>query len=145
MRIFTKCAWMTMTKLSANCGLIAPQIQDWLHTLQEMSKGCNLLFQRSDDLVSWKGRPYNLYCVKNVPIWSFSGPYFPVFPVFCKSPYSVQIWENTNQKKLFGHCSRRIKLNEMFTYFAIMIKCCAQYVSMLCPYFHHWRCKITFI
>ena len=40
----------------------------------------------------------------------FSGPYFPVFGLnteIYKSPYSVRIQENKDQKKLrFGHFSR---------------------------------------
>ena len=45
------------------------------------------------------------HCVKSVQIRSFSGPYFPVFGSNTdiygrKSPYSVRIQENTDQKKL---------------------------------------------
>ena len=41
--------------------------------------------------------------MKIIHIWSFPGPYFPVFWTECgglhsKSTYSVQIWENTDQK-----------------------------------------------
>ena len=38
------------------------------------------------------------YCVESVQI-VFSGPYFPVFEL-SKSPYSLRIQENTDQKKL---------------------------------------------
>ena len=44
------------------------------------------------------------HCVKSVQNGVFSGPYFPVFglntDIYCKSPYSVRIQENTDQKKL---------------------------------------------
>ena len=41
------------------------------------------------------------HCVKSVLIGVFSGPYFPAFGLNTgKSPYSVQIWENTDQKRL---------------------------------------------
>ena len=33
------------------------------------------------------------HCVKNVRIWSFSGPYFPAFPV----SLHIQMRENTDQ------------------------------------------------
>ena len=34
------------------------------------------------------------FCVKNVGIRSYSGP---LFPVYCISPYLVQMWENADQ------------------------------------------------
>ena len=50
-------------------------------------------------------------CVKSVRIRSFSGPFFPVFALnteirirteygdlLCKSPYSIRMRENTDQK-----------------------------------------------
>ena len=48
----------------------------------------------------------DIHYVKSVQIRSrsFSGPYFPVIglntEIYCKSPYSVQIQDNTDQKKL---------------------------------------------
>ena len=41
------------------------------------------------------------HCVKSVQIRSFSGPYFPEFG---KSPYSVQIRENTDTFHAMSHC-----------------------------------------
>ena len=41
---------------------------------------------------------WTIHCVKNVPIQSFSGPYFPAFGLI--SPHSFQVWENTDQKNL---------------------------------------------
>ena len=41
-----------------------------------------------------------LYCVKSVQIRSFSGPYFPSLGLITKTPYSVRMLENTDQKKL---------------------------------------------
>ena len=42
-----------------------------------------------------------LHCVKSVQIRIFFfGPYFPLFGLNSKSPYSVRIQENTDQKKL---------------------------------------------
>ena len=43
-----------------------------------------------------------IYCVKNVRIRSYSGPYFPAFGLNTErygdiSPYSVQMWGNTDQ------------------------------------------------
>ena len=51
------------------------------------------------------------HCVKSVQIRSFSGPYLQG-----KSPYSVLIQENTDQKKLcFGHFSRSEGNNGLYT------------------------------
>ena len=52
----------------------------------------------------------SIHCVKSVQLRSFSGPYFPVFGLnteTSKSPYSVRIQENTDQKNsVFRHFSR---------------------------------------
>ena len=46
----------------------------------------------------------NKHWVKIVPNQSFSGPYFPHSTesrdLWSKSPYSIQMWENTDQKNL---------------------------------------------
>ena len=49
-----------------------------------------------------------VHCVKSVRIWSFSDPYFPTFgfnaEITTKSPYSVQMWEDADQKNSeYGH------------------------------------------
>ena len=41
---------------------------------------------------------FDRHCVKNVRFQSFSGLYFPSFRLNSISPYSVQMWENTDQK-----------------------------------------------
>ena len=46
---------------------------------------------------------YAIHCVKSVRIWSYPGPYFPVFgyrETLSISPYSVRMRENTDQKWL---------------------------------------------
>ena len=45
------------------------------------------------------------YCVKNVSIRGFSGPYFPTFELNTEiSPYSVWLWEIRTTKNLeYGH------------------------------------------
>ena len=46
-------------------------------------------------------------CVKSVGIQSYSGPHFPLFGRICIrsiSPYSVRMWENTDQNNSkYGH------------------------------------------
>ena len=51
-----------------------------------------------------------LHCVKSVQIRRFSGPYFPAFGLNSERyPYSVQMWENTDQKtSVIGHFSRSV-------------------------------------
>ena len=49
-----------------------------------------------------------VHYVKSVRIWSFSDPYFPTFgfnaEITTKSPYSVQMREDTDQKNSeYGH------------------------------------------
>ena len=53
--------------------------------------------------VSLKSGAFNNRCLKSVQIRCFSGPYFPVSrlsDLLRKSPYKVQIQEDTDQKKL---------------------------------------------
>ena len=53
-------------------------------------------------------RGHHIHCVKRVRIQSFSGPYFPAFP----GPYSVRMWENTDQKNFqYGHFTHSDYLN----------------------------------
>ena len=58
----------------------------------------------------------NDHYMKSVRIRSFSGPYFPAFRLNTKkihsiSPYSVQMWENTDQKNYeYGHFSRKMTI-----------------------------------
>ena len=40
----------------------------------------------------------DFHYLKIVRIRRFSGPYFPAFGLKSKSPYSVRMWENTDQK-----------------------------------------------
>ena len=48
------------------------------------------------------------HCMKSVRIRSFSSLYFPAFELRI-SPYSVQMWENTNRKiSEYGHFSRSV-------------------------------------
>ena len=45
-----------------------------------------------------------IHCVKSVRIWSYSGPYFPVFNI---SPYSIRMRENADQYiSEYGHFLR---------------------------------------
>ena len=52
----------------------------------------------SDHLAEF--RPYNLHCAKIVRIWSYSGPHFSI------SPYSIRMWENTDDNSEHGHFLR---------------------------------------
>ena len=55
---------------------------------------------------------HELHCVESFRIWSFSGPFFPVFGlsrVVCISLYSVPIRKNTDQKNSeYGHFLRSV-------------------------------------
>ena len=48
------------------------------------------------------------HCVESVRIRSYSGPHFPAFGLILRiSPYSVQMWENTDQNNCkYGHFLR---------------------------------------
>ena len=60
------------------------------------------------------------HCVKSVQIRSFSGRYFPAFGLnteIRRFPYSVQMWENTDQKKPYldtFHAVYKIKFVVLF-------------------------------
>ena len=63
------------------------------------------------------------HCVKSVRIRSYSGPYFPGFGLNTErykvsqrsiSPYSVRMWENTDQN------------NSEYEHFSRSVSCCAK-------------------
>ena len=66
-----------------------------------------------------------VFCMRIVPIWSFSGPYFPTFArntegeILRISPHSVQMGGNTNQKnseyKQFSRSALRVKNKLLFS------------------------------
>ena len=49
----------------------------------------------------------DIQCVKSVRIRSYSGLYYPAFGLHTISPYSVKMWENTDQNNPeYGHFLR---------------------------------------
>ena len=55
------------------------------------------------------------HCIKSVHIRSYSGPHFPAFGLKVLSifPYSVQMWENTDQNNSeYGHFLRGARVRE---------------------------------
>ena len=68
---------------------------------QKTSCAVTRSYKSSELLSSW-------HCVKSVRIPSFSGPYFLAFGLSI-SPYSVWMWENTDQKNCeYGHILRSV-------------------------------------
>ena len=50
------------------------------------------------------------HCVKSVCIRNSSGPYFPHLDWIRRDTYSVQMWQNTDQKNSkYGHFSRSVR------------------------------------
>ena len=70
-------------------------------------------------------------CVKSVRIQSFSGPYCHAFglnteryKVIC--PYSVWMWENTDQKNSeYGHFSRSVTQHKKWSFRLVRVNKCA--------------------
>ena len=65
------------------------------------------------------------HCIKSVHIRSYSGPHFPAFglKVLCIFPYSVQMWENTDQNNSeYGHFLRGARVRK-HSYSGIFTQC----------------------
>ena len=90
---------------SPNTGKYGPEITPYLDTFHAVMNVWDILYIPIFHRIKSSRWQHKMHCVKSVQIWSFSWSLFSCIrteyeDLRSKPPYSAQIQENTNQKKL---------------------------------------------